>query len=267
MDFLELGGGEASPAHTETVPARVATAPRPAPAEPAAAPAPVPAVPTAFGGQQDQAVVELDRTPGGDLVAAQPVPCVRCGWPAPYRSGGRPIHMGGWCTPAPADAPQVAVTQPVEQAPAGTGASVASVAVPRQAAPSLRRAVRCRAWRRRHGRDLYRAVWEAIASHFGQHAYRAMLRSAGLDLKEPDSRDTARELPDHGVVLAGTPAAVADALTDYRNAGVDEIVLDTCGVLLSDGPRAAPRDIVEIAEECRVLMPPLEQEARTGSPT
>ncbi|MEV7189685.1 helix-turn-helix domain-containing protein [Kitasatospora sp. NPDC093102] len=130
---------------TGTVPARAATAPQPAPADPAAAPAPVPAVPTAFGdGQQDQEVVELDRTAAGDLVAAQPAPCVRCGRPTPYRSQGRPVHMGGWCAPAPAgqSAAVLVAEQPAPQAPAEPDASVepvasvASVAAPRQAAPA-----------------------------------------------------------------------------------------------------------------------------------
>ncbi|MFF2752116.1 XRE family transcriptional regulator, partial [Kitasatospora sp. NPDC058048] len=98
---------------------------------------------SAVYGGGDQAVVELDRTAAGDLVAAGPAPCVRCGRPTPYRSQGRPVHMGGWCAPAPAgqSAPAVPVAErPVPAAPAEPAtppaASVASVAAPRQAAPA-----------------------------------------------------------------------------------------------------------------------------------
>ncbi|MFG2910887.1 telomere-associated protein Tap [Kitasatospora sp. NPDC048286] len=116
-------------------PAPVVPAPAvlPAPVAPAAA-EPAPA---AFGGG-DQAVAELDRTADGELVAGPPEPCVRCGRPTPYRSQGRPLHMGGWCAPAPAGQPVPAVPvaeQPAPAAPEESPASVASVAAPRQAAP------------------------------------------------------------------------------------------------------------------------------------
>ncbi|MFB6888744.1 helix-turn-helix transcriptional regulator [Kitasatospora sp. NPDC056327] len=76
-----------------------AVLPAPAPAASAATP-PVPALPAAFGGGGgDRAVVELDRTAGGELVAGPSAPCVRCGRLTPYRAQGRPMHVGGWCTP------------------------------------------------------------------------------------------------------------------------------------------------------------------------
>ncbi|MFJ7280737.1 telomere-associated protein Tap [Kitasatospora sp. NPDC098663] len=127
---------------------------RAAAVEPAQAPAhaasavQAPAVPAAFGGERDQAVVELDRTAAGDLVAAEPAPCVRCGRPTPYRSHGRPTHTGGWCTPgtgaaglvraapAPVAAPVQAVTAEHTTPTPTPAASVASVAAPRQSAPA-----------------------------------------------------------------------------------------------------------------------------------
>ncbi|MFJ8443983.1 telomere-associated protein Tap [Kitasatospora griseola] len=85
----------------------------PVPAEPAAsapaAPANAPAVPAAFEGG-DQTVVELDRTPAGDLLSADPAPCVRCGRPTPFRAAGQPVHMGAWCATVPT--PPVAPEQP-----------------------------------------------------------------------------------------------------------------------------------------------------------
>ncbi|MFF7459393.1 telomere-associated protein Tap [Kitasatospora sp. NPDC008115] len=112
----------------------------PGPAAPAVPAAAAPVVSAAFGGeQQDQAVVELDRTAAGELVAGPPEPCVRCGRPTPYRSQGRPVHMGGWCASAPAGQLVSAVPaeqQPAPAAPAESPAPVASVAAPRQVAPA-----------------------------------------------------------------------------------------------------------------------------------
>ncbi|GGR00704.1 telomere-associated protein Tap [Kitasatospora griseola] len=78
----------------------------PAARVPSAAPAaPAAPVSAAFGGDTaDQAVVELDRTASGELLSAEPEPCVRCGRPTPFRSAGQPVHMGGWCAAAPAPA-------------------------------------------------------------------------------------------------------------------------------------------------------------------
>ncbi|WP_329501464.1 hypothetical protein [Kitasatospora herbaricolor] len=74
-----------------------APAPTPLPVEaptPAAA-APAPVVPVVL-----DVAVELDRDLDGQLLLTDPAPCVRCGRPTPYRAGGRPLHAGGWCTPA-----------------------------------------------------------------------------------------------------------------------------------------------------------------------
>ncbi|MBL1067177.1 type II toxin-antitoxin system prevent-host-death family antitoxin [Streptomyces sp. 7-21] len=67
----------------------------PPPAAPAPGPVPVP---------------EPDRAPSGDLLWADPQPCVLCGQPTPLRARGLPQHMGGLCAasaaaPAPAPAP------------------------------------------------------------------------------------------------------------------------------------------------------------------
>ncbi|MFD9124318.1 telomere-associated protein Tap [Kitasatospora sp. NPDC059571] len=93
----------------------------PSDSQPAPAPAPAPVqnaavTSAAFGG-----AAELDRTPSGELVAGPAQPCVRCGRPTPYRSAGRPMHMGGFCAPAPATGPApvtaAAAPAPVHGAP------------------------------------------------------------------------------------------------------------------------------------------------------
>ena len=93
--------------------------------------------------------VEFDRGPDGELLLAYPAPCERCARPTPYRAAGRPLHAGGWCTPAPAAAPvpaaapapqglteaaEQAVHAAVEQPPASTPAPAAE---PEQSAPAV----------------------------------------------------------------------------------------------------------------------------------
>ncbi|GAA2821502.1 hypothetical protein GCM10010441_52360 [Kitasatospora paracochleata] len=122
----------------EGIAARLAPAPAPraesAPGPAASVPAPVPPAAAAPGGD---VVVELDRTPDGELIAGPPQPCMRCGRPTPYRSGGRPVHMGGWCAPAPAGQPTAAAAPVAEQPVLAMSAeSPTPVAAPRPAAPA-----------------------------------------------------------------------------------------------------------------------------------
>ncbi|WP_043478305.1 helix-turn-helix transcriptional regulator [Kitasatospora sp. MBT66] len=67
-------------------------------------------------------VVMLDQNPDGSLLMQRPVPCVQCGQPSVYRAQGHPMHLGGFCRPAP-----------VDQAAAGTSGSSAAPVVERQA--------------------------------------------------------------------------------------------------------------------------------------
>ncbi|MFE2729412.1 telomere-associated protein Tap [Kitasatospora sp. NPDC059327] len=125
-----------------------------APAAPAA-PAAAPAVeaPAVAGGEQ--VVMDLDRTAAGDLVAEEPAPCVRCGRPTPYRSQGRPVHMGGWCAPA------TAVAGPVQAGPAvAVAASVQAATAERSTpAPAVERHTRA------EPSGPSRAALEALAGH------------------------------------------------------------------------------------------------------
>ncbi|MFJ4672689.1 telomere-associated protein Tap [Kitasatospora purpeofusca] len=116
VDPAPAGGVAPAPAAAPPAPA--------APVAPAAAPVPEPvrAVSPAFvaaaapSGAGGVAGADYDRGPGGDPALHPPVPCERCGRPVAYRVGGRPLHLGGWCAPAPAGAPTAAA--PVPQAPA-----------------------------------------------------------------------------------------------------------------------------------------------------
>ncbi|MCU7820192.1 telomere-associated protein Tap [Kitasatospora sp. DSM 101779] len=111
---------------------------QPTPAQPTPAPAPAPAhtqpvAPAAFGGP-----AELDRTPSGELVTDTPQPCVRCGRPTPYRAAGQPMHVGGFCAPAPVPTAAAAATEPaaVPAVPAAAPAPAPAPAPARRPAPT-----------------------------------------------------------------------------------------------------------------------------------
>ncbi|MFJ1936721.1 acyltransferase [Kitasatospora sp. NPDC088160] len=113
------------------VPAPALVVPAPASVAPVAAPAvvavPVPASTAA------PVAADYDRAPDGEVAVHPAAPCEQCGRPVTHRIGGRPLHLGGWCTPAPAPA------APVPAAEAGRAPSVAapdsSPAAPASPAP------------------------------------------------------------------------------------------------------------------------------------
>ncbi|GGV42064.1 transcriptional regulator [Kitasatospora herbaricolor] len=99
---------------------------------PPAAPTPATPAPT------ESAPVMLDQTPTGELVLAEPAPCVRCGKPSVYRAGGRPMHGGDWCSP-PAPTPMShdhASRRPDPAAPRQPAAAAGATAAGRRPAPT-----------------------------------------------------------------------------------------------------------------------------------
>ncbi|MED7929210.1 LLM class flavin-dependent oxidoreductase [Nonomuraea sp. LP-02] len=99
---------------------------------------------------------------------------------------------------------------------------------------------------RREGRNPHALAFHAARAHLSQPNYAAMLRSAGLPIDPADPVSGARALVNFDVFVSGTPADVAGELGRYREAGVDEVVLNPCGVLLAEGAEAALRDVEEI---------------------
>ncbi|MEV7929071.1 helix-turn-helix transcriptional regulator [Kitasatospora sp. NPDC088779] len=97
------------------VPAPASVAPVAPVAAPAVVAVPVPASTAA------PVAADYDRAPDGEVLAHPAAPCEQCGRPVTHRIGGRPLHLGGWCTPAPA---------PVASAPAAEAGRAPSVAAP-----------------------------------------------------------------------------------------------------------------------------------------
>ncbi|MET8545768.1 acyltransferase [Kitasatospora sp. NPDC004799] len=118
----------ASVASVAGVPAGEAAAHQPAVAQPAETEQPAVLTPTAPPAQDAApSAAYADRGPDGEPALHPPEPCVQCGRPVPFRIGGRPLHLGGWCTPAPGAAGPSPVPVPV------SGPAAASSAAPRTA--------------------------------------------------------------------------------------------------------------------------------------
>jgi alkanesulfonate monooxygenase SsuD/methylene tetrahydromethanopterin reductase-like flavin-dependent oxidoreductase (luciferase family) len=71
--------------------------------------------------------------------------------------------------------------------------------------------------------------------------YVDMLRKAGVD-----TSDVARAAVDAGAFVYGDPDEIAKQLTEFAEAGVDEIVLSVTGVCLRHGPKAALAELEAI---------------------
>ncbi|WP_405785641.1 LLM class flavin-dependent oxidoreductase [Streptomyces sp. NBC_00138] len=88
----------------------------------------------------------------------------------------------------------------------------------------------------------------ALASnkaHLSLPHYQSMLRGAGLDITGELASD-ANELIKRQGFLYGDPDELAEWLTAYEQAGVDEVVLNVTGVSAVHGPQVAVRELAAI---------------------
>ncbi|MFJ3962360.1 F420-dependent peptide dehydroalanine reductase LxmJ [Streptomyces sp. NPDC090036] len=107
----------------------------------------------------------------------------------------------------------------------------------------------------RPGRDPRRLALAAAGQHLKAPHYADMLSRAGVALDPHDPVTTADALLAQQVVVTGTPEEIAEALDDYRRAGVDEVMLNPSGVLLTEGVHAAVADMEEILAACDRKLP------------
>ena len=103
----------------------------------------------------------------------------------------------------------------------------------------------------RPGRNLRRLVFAAAGPHLGSPHYTDMLGRAGLSVDPREPVKGAEELLDSQVFASGTAEDIAKVVRAHREAGVDEVVINVCGVYLAEGPQAAMEDLREILEAVR----------------
>lgn len=100
------------------------------------------------------------------------------------------------------------------------------------------------------GRDPHQVVLNATHEHLSAPHYTAMLRLAGLKVHHTQPSVGSRVLLRSGTFLYGSPAEIAEGIRAYHRAGVDEVVVNTAGVALTDGLPAAEADLFAILENC-----------------
>ncbi|MEU4953962.1 F420-dependent peptide dehydroalanine reductase LxmJ [Streptomyces lavendulae] len=113
----------------------------------------------------------------------------------------------------------------------------------------------------RPGRDPRRLALAAAGTHLQVPHYADMLRRAGVLVDPHDPTGTADALLAGQVVVTGTAREIAEALDGYRRAGVDELMLNPSGVLLTEGVHAAVADLEEILAACDSILPRPRQDA------
>ncbi|MFI6660838.1 LLM class flavin-dependent oxidoreductase [Streptomyces sp. NPDC050523] len=98
----------------------------------------------------------------------------------------------------------------------------------------------------RPGRDIPAVALAAARAHLSADHYTDMLRRAGIPAYPSDPGTGARLLVESGTFVAGTPQEIADGLDRYREHGVDEVIVNVCGVLNAHGLGAAVTDLTQI---------------------
>ncbi|GAA2462495.1 LLM class flavin-dependent oxidoreductase [Streptomyces lavendulocolor] len=100
----------------------------------------------------------------------------------------------------------------------------------------------------RPGRNLRRIVFAAAGPHLTSEHYTDMLRRAGVEVSASDPLKGAEELLRREVFASGTVEDIANVVRAHRENGVDEVIINVCGVYLTEGTQAGLRDLREILE-------------------
>ncbi|WP_328609270.1 LLM class flavin-dependent oxidoreductase [Amycolatopsis sp. NBC_00345] len=95
-------------------------------------------------------------------------------------------------------------------------------------------------------RNLRRAGRVAAGAHLGSDHYTDMLRRAGIAADPAAPVKGVEALIEANIFATGTPEEIAAEVRKYYDAGVDEVVLNACGVFATEGETAALRDLHEI---------------------
>jgi alkanesulfonate monooxygenase SsuD/methylene tetrahydromethanopterin reductase-like flavin-dependent oxidoreductase (luciferase family) len=100
----------------------------------------------------------------------------------------------------------------------------------------------------RPGRDPSRLVLAGARQHLSTQHYTDMLRQAGVMAYPDDPAAGAHAFVSAGAYAYGSAMDVAKQVRTYRDAGVDEVVLNLSGVAMTEGDDAAVKDLTEILQ-------------------
>ncbi|MGP4001046.1 LLM class flavin-dependent oxidoreductase [Streptomyces sp. 8N706] len=102
-------------------------------------------------------------------------------------------------------------------------------------------------------RNHVQVVSAASHAHLRAPHYADMLHHAGVEVDRDDLAKTAARLVRSGTAAAGSVDDVLRAVSAYRNAGADEVVLSTIGIQVVDGTHASVEALNTIIEAQRTL--------------
>ncbi|MEV0535519.1 LLM class flavin-dependent oxidoreductase [Kitasatospora sp. NPDC050463] len=95
----------------------------------------------------------------------------------------------------------------------------------------------------RAGRDTIALLTAGSELHLRAPHYRAMLNRAGVPVDPGRPRESVRAAVEAGAMATGSTERIAETVTAYHDAGVDEVVLNCTGVAGVLGPHAALEDL------------------------
>jgi alkanesulfonate monooxygenase SsuD/methylene tetrahydromethanopterin reductase-like flavin-dependent oxidoreductase (luciferase family) len=100
----------------------------------------------------------------------------------------------------------------------------------------------------RNGRDPRKLALAAAAAHLSAPHYTDMLQRAGIAVDPHRPAHSAAALVESGVYAYGNAAEIAKCIQSYHDAGVDDVILNTAGVVITEGHDAAVADLREVLE-------------------
>jgi alkanesulfonate monooxygenase SsuD/methylene tetrahydromethanopterin reductase-like flavin-dependent oxidoreductase (luciferase family) len=100
-------------------------------------------------------------------------------------------------------------------------------------------------------RDHLQVVAAASHAHLRAPHYADMLRRAGVETDPDDLAKSAARLVDSGTAAVGSADEILRAVSAYRDAGADEVVLSTIGLQAVDGTRASLEALDTLTEARR----------------
>ncbi|MFC8566297.1 LLM class flavin-dependent oxidoreductase [Streptomyces sp. NPDC057245] len=98
----------------------------------------------------------------------------------------------------------------------------------------------------RPDRDPAELVLASNATHIQAPHYVDMLKKAGIDISGEELPAAAKRVLEGDAFVHGDIGTIVEKLAAYREAGVDEIVLNVTGVFNVHGPKAAMEDLKKI---------------------
>ncbi|MFG2986778.1 LLM class flavin-dependent oxidoreductase [Streptomyces sp. NPDC048258] len=98
----------------------------------------------------------------------------------------------------------------------------------------------------RPGRDLRQLALKAVGPHLSSPHYSDMLNQAGIPVDRSDPATAAQHIIDRNLFATGTADDIAATLASYHQAGVDDVVVNVCGLHMHEGTGAAIRDLTAI---------------------